>query len=224
MFVSSQPRYEVKFILAHDKVEVMKQTFVKRGFHRRFDNRIVNSVYLDDIYFKSAFDNLSGITPRKKIRFRWYGPKAINVNNVLVEHKIKNGSLGIKNIFKRTSGSSEGNKICSFGDLREYFDRMSLPLTHEPKIYCSYEREYFENHDGLRVTFDRNLRFSEVKTLKLCNISDVNINSSSFICEIKFQPNLERNMSKIIRDVGAPSVRCSKYLIGLSKLRGFKYT
>ena len=61
------------------------------------EDRIVNSIYYDTNDFKSAQDNLAGISDRKKYRIRWYNYEEVVTPKL--EVKIKNGSVGTKKIF-----------------------------------------------------------------------------------------------------------------------------
>ena len=64
-------RYEIKFVLNDIQLsDVDSWIASKTSMLSKFDPRIVNSLYMDDIDFSSVKDNLSGISNRKKYRLR----------------------------------------------------------------------------------------------------------------------------------------------------------
>ena len=96
--MSSDYRYEIKFVLDNSRLaDAMQWLYNNTTANKSYDNRVVNSIYFDDVGFSSVRDNLSGITPRNKIRLRWYG----NQKNSLpiFEVKTKNGRLGNKTAY-----------------------------------------------------------------------------------------------------------------------------
>ena len=71
--MSSDYRYEIKFVLDNARLaDVMQWLYNNTTANKSYDNRIVNSIYFDDVGFSSVRDNLSGITQRNKLRLRWY--------------------------------------------------------------------------------------------------------------------------------------------------------
>jgi SPX domain protein involved in polyphosphate accumulation len=95
--MNSDYRYEIKFILDNSKLaDAMQWLYNNTSAVRSYDNRIVNSIYFDDISFSSVRDNLAGISKRKKLRLRWYGHQKNSYP--IFEIKTKNGRLGKKNI------------------------------------------------------------------------------------------------------------------------------
>ncbi|SVC31011.1 uncharacterized protein METZ01_LOCUS283865, partial [marine metagenome] len=63
---------------------------------KRYPDRYVSSIYLDDSNYTSIKDNLTGLPNRKKYRLRWYlGNKEMNSEKQPnFEVKIRNGRLG----------------------------------------------------------------------------------------------------------------------------------
>ena len=71
--MSSDYRYEIKFVLDNARLaDVMQWLYNNTTANKSYDNRIVNSIYFDDVGFSSVRNNLSGITQRNKLRLRWY--------------------------------------------------------------------------------------------------------------------------------------------------------
>ena len=71
--MSSDYRYEIKFVLDNARLaDVMQWLYNNTTANKSYDNRIVNSIYFDDVGFSSVRDNLAGTAQRNKFRLRWY--------------------------------------------------------------------------------------------------------------------------------------------------------
>ena len=71
--MSSDYRYEIKFVLDNSRLaDAMQWLYNNTTANKSYENRVVNSIYFDDVGFSSVRDNLSGITQRNKLRLRWY--------------------------------------------------------------------------------------------------------------------------------------------------------
>ena len=219
--MSSDYRYEIKFVLDNARLsDAMQWLYNNTTANKTYNNRQVNSIYFDDVDFSSVRDNLAGISQRNKLRLRWYGHQDNSLP--FLEVKTKNGRLGCKNSYpiKSITGNlSELNidKIASkcIKDLAEHnivFDEYLVPT-----LQVNYEREYYETHNGIRITIDQNIQFSDTQ---LHTTLDKN---SSFpypfkVMEIKFTPNMKEVVSELIRPLHITPKRHSKYLIGLAML------
>ena len=85
-----------------------------------------------------------------------------------------------------------------------------------------YKREYYETHNGIRITIDQDLEFLDTQ---LYTVIDEN-NSYPYplkIMEIKFKPTMKDIVSDLIRPLHITPKRHSKYLIGLAKLGNVVY-
>ena len=80
-------RFEKKFIFVKGDFQY-KLFLLKEMFFKKFPDRMVNSIYLDDVSHKDVWDNINGYGYRKKIRFRWYD--YINNSPIFLEEKKKN--------------------------------------------------------------------------------------------------------------------------------------
>jgi SPX domain protein involved in polyphosphate accumulation len=188
--------------------------------NKTYNNRRVNSIYFDDVGFSSVRDNLAGISKRKKLRLRWYGDQSNSLP--FFEVKTKNGRLGCKTSYPikpLENNLSELNidKITSkcIKNLLEHdivFDEHLVPT-----LQVNYEREYYETHDGIRITIDQNIQFSDTQLHTMLNEN----NSFPYpfkVMEIKFNPGMKEAVSELIRPLHLTPKRHSKYLIGLSML------
>jgi SPX domain protein involved in polyphosphate accumulation len=214
-------RYEIKFVLDNTKLsDAMQWLYNNTSAHKMYDNRKVHSVYFDNVDFSSVRDNLTGISQRKKLRLRWYG----NQKNSLpfFEIKTKNGRLGYKNsypieLIENNLLELNIDKITS--KCIEDLERQNVVFDEYvvPTLQVSYEREYYETHNGIRITIDQNIKFSDTQLY-----STINENSSIAyplkVMEIKFKPDMKEGVAELIRPLHITPKRHSKYLIGLAIL------
>ena len=85
-------RYEIKFVVDEQGLSNFVQwIYLDTQAKEKYQERRVNSLYLDDTYFSSVKDNLSGLSQRRKTRLRWYGDQ--NYSCPSLELKIRNGRL-----------------------------------------------------------------------------------------------------------------------------------
>ena len=219
--MSSDYRYEIKFVLDNAKLsEAMQWLYNNTTANKTYDNRVVNSIYFDDVDSSSVRDNLAGIDQRKKLRLRWYG----NQKNSLpiFEVKTKNGRLGYKtaysinsiknNLMELNIDQITSKCIKELGTHKIIFDTHLVPT-----LQVNYEREYYETYDGIRITIDQDIQFSNTQLHTILN------ENSSFsypfhVMEIKFEPSMKEAVSKLIKPMHISPKRHSKYLIGLAIL------
>jgi len=219
--VSSDYRYEIKFVLDNSRLsDAMQWLYNNTTANKTYDNRKVNSIYFDNVDFSSVRDNLAGISQRRKLRLRWYGHQENSLP--FFEVKTKNGRLGYKTSYPiKSIGNNllelNIDKIASkcIKDLAEHdivFDEHLVPT-----LQVNYEREYYETHNGIRITIDQDIQFSDTQ---LHTTLDEN-NSFPYpfkVMEIKFKLDMKEAVSELIRPLHITPKRHSKYLIGLAML------
>jgi len=214
-------RYEIKFVLDNARLsDAMQWLFSNTTANKKYENRKVNSIYFDNIDFSSVRDNLTGISQRKKLRLRWYG----HLENSLpfFEVKTKDGRLGYKTTYPIESMKGNFKKFnideitskC-LKDLEEqdiFFEEHLVPT-----LQVSYEREYYETHNGIRITIDQDIQFSDTRLHSMIN-KDISVPYPLKIMEIKFKPDMKEVVAELIRPLHITPKRHSKYLIGLASL------
>ena len=65
-------RYERKFILKDYEYSKFSFFLKKSNFLKQYEDRMVNTVYLDSIDFDNYTQNIEGHSRRIKYRVRWY--------------------------------------------------------------------------------------------------------------------------------------------------------
>jgi hypothetical protein len=220
-------RYEIKFVLDNSKLsEVMMWLYNYTFAKEIYKKRTVNNLYIDDIYYTSAKDNLAGISDRKKMRLRWYGQDNIT-NQLFFEIKKKIGRIGYKKVYpinslkKNTMDLNIKNILIQCNKELEknnlYFDEYLTPT-----LYTSYDREYYSDTDGIRITIDKNIHFYRPLIYKKLN-EIITTPYSNQIMEIKFEPNLKKRVSELIKYLNITPNRHSKYLVGLAMMGELVY-
>ena len=89
-------RYERKFTVPDKFTLKTIEQFVKRNkalFREVYHLRQVNNIYFDTLAYNDYFDNVLGVSDRKKIRTRWYGDTLGDIQKPVFEIKIKKGLL-----------------------------------------------------------------------------------------------------------------------------------
>jgi len=219
--MSSDYRYEIKFVLDNSRLsDAMQWLYNETTAIKTYDNRKVNSIYFDDVGFSSVRDNLAGISQRNKLRLRWYGEQKHTLP--IFEVKTKNGRLGCKTTYPIQSIENSLMKLnidkitskCISGleEQNIVFDEHLVPT-----LQVNYEREYYETHEGIRITIDQNIQFSDTQ---LHTTLDEN-NSFPYpfkVMEIKFKPSMKHTVAKLIQPLHITPKRHSKYLVGLAML------
>ena len=183
-----------------------------KNFKRTYEDRSVRSIYYDTPNFRSAKDNLSGISVRKKYRIRWYNDE----NNLNYEIKLKKNNLGSKILYTSNNSLKNFKKLFSLKNLThennisilENVDSFNL----EPKLKVSYTRSYYSYNNLIRITYDRNINY---ELLKNSYSAKDNTNDFMNVIELKFNPNDNLLALELIKNSKLVPKRFSKYLRGL---------
>lgn len=222
--VTGTLRIEKKFkLFACDLPLFLSWLQLKTDFRTSFDDRSVNSLYFDDIDYSSASSNMSGESKRVKVRLRSYSDDH-HINQFFVpstvECKRKFNGVSDKISFPLDSFSSSiyslenhlNNKL--FEKYSVKFGRLSA------KVLVSYTRSYFESrsNSNLRLTLDRNIFYSFP-----LSISKSLLSKDYCIVEIKFPPSYFSEVNDLLVDFPLRSVRFSKYLSCISRLKNVSY-
>jgi hypothetical protein len=219
-------RYERKFTtnqLDFKEVESIVKS-LPLMFKKIYQQRKVNSLYLDTMDHSNYEKHVSGVEKRLKIRIRWYGDTFGEVRDPVLEIKIRKGLLGRKKSYALKRFRIE--KTFSWKSFfKEVFLKSRLPKSLlgelrfvKPMAIISYEREYFSSADKrYRITIDKNLCFYKV-----------NINNNQFIekgtekelvvIEIKYNRINDINIRLITGSLPFRLTAMSKYLYAVDLL------
>jgi hypothetical protein len=211
-------RYEIKIPITSLNSDVIDNYLLRLKKLRTHNNdREINNIYFDTLNYDSARNNLDGVSFRTKYRARWYKENEI-YSNCNIELKIKNGRLNKKFVFptciKHTDVVNENFFEIIKSDLinRKIHDKNLLVQKFFPIIQNQYQRNYFIYDNEIRLTYDR---FVKYKNLKTQLVSDWNVDSLN-VLEIKFDESKLSKARELISKLYLVPKRHSKYLRGLS--------
>lgn len=220
-------RYELKFVLDNSELsDAMQWIYQYTQAREKYQKRKVHSLYFDDIDFTSVRANLSGISDRKKVRLRWYG--AENSSPPAFEVKVRNGRLGYK---KSYPINSLQNSMWNL-DIKDIVVECEKEMRKKnvvfdepfaPTLQVGFDREYYEDLDGVRITIDQNIQFDGPLPYQKLN-KIISANYPHKVMEIKFKPHLKTRIAELIRPLHIIPKRHSKYLVGLAMLEYVVYT
>jgi len=206
-------RYEKKWVFKNFDKETLLLSLInsKLFFREQFKLRTINSIYFDTIDFKSALDNLDGVSKREKFRVRWYGKNTNLLLKPVLENKIKINSQGKKFFYKLENFN---NKILNQNNLLNLTKSINDILQFKnlyPVSMISYKRIYLISaNNEVRATLDFDLKYK-----KLVNyIENFFVNPESIVLEFKYANNLDSYLRNQISGITRIS-KNSKYINSL---------
>ena len=212
-----EKRYEKKYVCdVYRFNNFLSWIYNFTDIKKKYSKRNIKSIYFDNYNFDSAKDNLIGLSNREKIRLRWY-------NNDL--------SQSILEIKKKIDNFNQKNKQTMEFKKKNIFDYNIFSLMKElntqtkiiseknlnPIILISYDREYYENINGIRLTIDSNLTFNRILGSNKTNFSK-RIKYPRYIIELKFGQDSNYQILNFLKNANFINTRNSKYILGLSTL------
>lgn len=216
-------RHEIKFVSDPWRVPLVEIWAMcsKAAFRETYPPRRVNNVYFDTIDLDAFSENLSGISSRTKVRFRWYG-KTVSPEGGVIEIKQRRNDVGTKAQI-RTSGVLEldGRSWRSVAeDLRGRIsekDELWLKNFDRPSIINRYDRKYYESLNGnLRLTIDTNQVVFDQTKAAIPNFDRKSNLPDCAVVEVKFRPEESDYASTILKDLPIRRSRNSKYMVGVN--------
>lgn len=214
-------RYELKFNLNQIEYNELKNFIANKSFFKAYPDRKINSLYFDSVVFKSLSENISGISDREKLRLRWYNNKDFTP---VIEKKIRTGRFGSKISFEIKNLSKKNIEIIPIIKLKKIIFDYLLSVNssfkmeyYVPSLFINYEREYFQNRNGVRLTIDKNIIFKSITLNSTINKSKA-IKHNCIIMEIKFGEEKKEAVKNLIQNLNLIPQRHSKYVTGLTRL------
>mgnify|MGYP006103179007 FL=1 len=222
-------RIEKKYTFSKNNFNLIKDQLFRSKFFfvKKYENRIVNSIYLDDEFLQNYSDNLDGISKRLKVRIRYYDKikeiKTILENKFYIEIKSKMDQISSKKIypfkFPKKILQRIDNKLIPYilKNSTENLKPFILNQTHA-SLGTTYRREYFESKIlNLRCTIDTNLKYWKPNMVNLIDNKKIRFYETEYcVLEIKFPMNDKKLLNERFNDFIefiTPS-RHSKYAVG----------
>ena len=128
-------RYERKFILEKFSINSLEdlKVFTPANLYEKYQERIVNSIYFDNLSFSLAYANIDGISNKLKVRIRYYG-KSKNLDSPQLEIKSKYGNVGKKDIFNLSAEDIyENNFSFSFFKEKRFLENPKYNFIKSPR-------------------------------------------------------------------------------------------
>lgn len=222
-------RYERKFTIPDNYSLDHVESLIKSNsflFREVFYERQVNNIYFDTVAYNDYFDNVLGVSDRKKIRIRWYGETFGKTPKPKLEIKIKKGLVGDKWSYKIKPFMVD-NSITS-SNLQEVFKLSDLPLPIlesakmvSPTLLNSYSRKYFLSADNrFRITVDFNLLYHKIDK-QFNNFNFAPAKDFNKIVELKYALEDDDDANKISAQFSFRLNKNSKYVNGINTVKQF---
>jgi len=215
-------RYEIKYPLDKGQGFAFEQWFCESGrpFREIYKPRQVNTISFDLPDLDSYSDNLAGLSNRSKLRLRWYG-KELLPSKAVFEIKAKKNSIGTKDLIEVDLSNYIWNDWATL--MRQF--RRDIPdqlrpvraLLEFPQVLTSYEREYFSDDSGVRLTIDRKLTACSVQKFKDLTARRMAGIPISVIVELKFAVEQRAYANTILKSLPFRPSKFSKYVSSIDR-------
>ncbi len=196
------------------------------GFVVPYPDRQVNNVYFDTFDYFALAENLSGVSSRTKLRYRWYGD-SLTPDSGALEVKCKRNYFGWKlrynvhNLRYRSRASWRAIRRAMVeqvpAEAKQWLDCNPLPV-----LINRYTRNYFVSSDGrMRATIDTR---QEVWDQRYDSRPNFNLKANladTVVVEFKFDRELQRMASKLLQGFPLRVSRHSKYVNGTTAIQSY---
>lgn len=203
-------RFERKYRIESVDYQTTLQTImsINGAFEKTYEDRWVNSIYLDSLDYDALRENLGGISERSKFRLRWYGEQYSRLSNPILEEKIKVNMLGYKKYV--SLNSFDLNPI----DLEKALAEEILKDKNlHPVVMVRYLRTYLESYDRLvRITIDRELEYRAVNNY---HINPFHVEDRAVVLEVKYDQEMEEEIDYILQSIPFRLTKNSKFVEGM---------
>ncbi len=219
-------RYErkcvVETLIVPQVQELVRQH--PRMFYAPYPPRYVNSLYLDTVEMDNYHDNVIGAPDRRKVRLRWYGDTLGEISRPMLEIKIKQGLVGMKQAYP-LSGLRLSHHFCNEA-FQQMVARSDIPeivrwdlRNLHPVLLNRYYRHYYASRDGsYRVTIDSELIFYKLNGAFSNTYLHKQRSSPKIIVEIKYARQYESGAERVISFFPFRVTRNSKYVQGVERV------
>ena len=196
-------RYERKYLIARTKVPQLLRELFKNGYHKIFNTRKVNNIYYDDYLLNSYYENIDGLSDRKKYRVRWYGmtySKSVKKFEIKIKSEFLNRKEALSLGSQTFTSPIESNLNKINNNVKGVLEELSLNSNVIPVLLNNYTRNYYKNKiKNVRVTIDKDLSYYSIISKKKLAIKDKCIiefkysNKDFFAVNNMFDLNLDKS-------------------------------
>jgi hypothetical protein len=218
-------RRETKYLL-HDADVGKIRSLLKGNARRLIHNEpisTVRSIYFDNVMLDDCQANLDGISPRKKVRLRWYdslNPKDVlffeikwRDNRITGKHRLE---LGLKQEVSKLAYRQIINNLIDILPPQHAADSLKRS---EPIVMVEYRREHFSSADEqLRATLDYDLAFYDQTGKRAISTSFPCRMPEMFVMEAKGPEAYQQEVKELLYPFKPRAGACSKYVHGCLQL------
>lgn len=188
--------------------------------HNFGDGYLIRSLYFDTLDNRDFMEKEQGVSLRRKIRLRCYGPDA---SFGILEMKQKQGQLQKKRSLRLDKGDALRLAEHDYGVLLKYdnpfagecFSLMNM-YGYLPKSIVEYRRKAFvAKENKIRVTFDHHITATESSM----NIFDPNLMQNPMldpylvVLEVKYNGFLLGYIKDLLQEINSSETSVSKYCL-----------
>ena len=188
-------RIEKKIYIDKKNLFEFKNFLLNKKTKKIFKERIINSVYFDNIKMQIYQDSTEGILPRKKIRIRTYP----NTENSFFYFEKKISSVEGRYKSKKKISHKECLKFLNEGTKDNQYG-FCFPL-----LNVRYIRQYYQLND-VRITIDNDIAYNLYK-------KDLIKKDLRSIVELKC--SISKNLDDLQKDFPFQEIRFSKFSNGV---------
>ncbi len=222
-------RFERKFTVPKSYKFRSIEQIIKRNtflFREVFFKRQVNNIYFDTEGYNDYFDNVLGVSDRKKIRIRWYGETFGEIKKPVLEIKIKKGLVGDKWTYRLNPFTLDNNFTNEIIQNVIKSSQLPVPILEsvkmvKPTLLNSYLRRYFLSaNKKFRVTLDFNLLYHKIDK-RFNNFNFKSESDSNIIIELKYALEEDDAANQISKQFPFRLNKNSKYVNGVNTIKQF---
>ena len=220
--VPQDARQEIKFVAYEtEAASLMLWTRLNSAaFSPAYPSRWVNNIYFDTYVYDCFAQNLSGVSRRTKLRYRWYGESRYPAKGSL-EVKRKRNQFGWKIRYQVSESAPYLGETW-----REILSAMRAQLPPEGKEWLNhfpaivlinrYFRHYFLSADGsIRLTIDSCISVFDQRFNSSPNVTRRSNIPEITVMEFKFDRRDRDIANQVIQGLPLRLSRHSKYVTGL---------
>ncbi|WMW22654.1 polyphosphate polymerase domain-containing protein [Methanolobus mangrovi] len=227
-------RFELKYLLSMEQARKLKQQIAAYMLPDQYawdsGDYVISSLYYDSPDLQCYWEKIDGLKFRKKLRVRIYETEENITEASIVFVEIK--QRYDKTIQKRRIAIPyrDAMTLCDERRLPDEYDEKDRPVMEEvlamieernlqPTLITSYFRHAYTGTDydnGLRITFDSNIRY-RINDLDLAskNLGKYIVSPDRVILEIKANEKVPYWLTDLIAQNNYRLIRISKYCTGL---------
>ena len=212
-------RFEKKYIIELSQLNKLRSAIISsKSFRINHAPQMVNNLYYDNNIYNAVDENLLGLSDRIKYRIRWYGM------NKKIRAKFE------KKCRKDIGNFKEGNnkilldenpwniKVSDLPMLSEINKLSALDIKNvnhfSPAVLNRYNREYYINKTGDRLTIDRDIIYRNCR-------NGITKNDTKIVVELKY--NSDKINDGLIDFFNLTISKNSKYVNGILSTTNFVF-